>query len=202
MTEASPLHFRKMNGLGNDFVVFDARMSPIAMDEAKARAIADRKTGIGCDQLIGLEPPRSAGADVFMRILTPDASEAGACGNATRCIAATRMAQTGRPGAVIETIAGLLPATRAADGSVTVDMGPARIGWRDVPLAEPCETLHVAAGAGDHAGRKAVAGRFLAAAEARRCGQCHHHRAGCGAGAFAVGDAFDGAGSILAFQRA
>jgi diaminopimelate epimerase len=56
MPEASPLHFRKMNGLGNDFVVFDARHRPLAMDEARARAIADRKTGIGCDQLIVLEP--------------------------------------------------------------------------------------------------------------------------------------------------
>jgi diaminopimelate epimerase len=140
--------FVKMHGLGNDFVVIDARTVPLTLAPDQARLIADRRRGVGCDQLIVLEPPRSAGADVFMRILNPDASEAGACGNATRCIAATLMAQTGRPGAVIETIAGLLPATRAADGSVTVDMGPARIGWRDVPLAEPCDTLHVAAGAG------------------------------------------------------
>ena len=148
MTEASPLHFRKMNGLGNDFVVFDARKRSLAMDEAKARAIADRRTGIGCDQLIVLEPPADPAADVFMRIYNPDASEAGACGNATRCIADTLMREVGRDRAVVQTIAGLLPAERVAGGLVKVDMGPARLGWRDVPLARDCDTLHVEAGAG------------------------------------------------------
>ena len=83
--ETTTRHFRKMNGLGNDFVVFDARTAPLAMDETKARAIADRKTGIGCDQLIVLEP--SARADVRMRIWNNEGFEGGSCGNATRCIA-------------------------------------------------------------------------------------------------------------------
>ena len=147
-TSLAGRRFVKMHGLGNDFVVIDARTAPLTLAPDQARLIADRRRGVGCDQLIVLEPPRSAGADVFMRILNPDASEAGACGNATRCIAATLMSQTGRSGAVIETIAGLLPSRHAADGMVTVDMGPARLGWQDVPLAEPCDTLHVAAGAG------------------------------------------------------
>ena len=140
--------FVKMHGLGNDFVVIDARRESLALDEAAARLIADRRRGVGCDQLIVLEPPQTAGADVFMRIRNPDASEAGACGNATRCVAATLMAETGRDQVTIETIAGLLPARREAAGLVTVDMGAARLGWRDVPLAHDCDTLHVEAGAG------------------------------------------------------
>ena len=73
--------FSKMHGLGNDFVVIDARSAPVAMTEARARAIADRHAGIGCDQFIVMEPP-PPGADVFMRIFNPDGSEAEGCGNA------------------------------------------------------------------------------------------------------------------------
>ena len=140
--------FLKMHGLGNDFVVIDARRETLALAAETARLIADRRRGVGCDQLIVLEPPRLAGGDVFMRILNPDASEAGACGNATRCVAALLMAETGRADATIETIAGLLPARRVSAGTIAVDMGPARLGWRDVPLARECDTLHVPAGAG------------------------------------------------------
>ena len=140
--------FVKMHGLGNDFVVIDARREPLALEPAMARLIADRRRGVGCDQLIVLEPPADPAADVFMRIYNPDASEAGACGNATRCIAATVMREAGRDRAVVQTIAGLLPAERAPGGLVKVDMGPARLGWRDVPLARECDTLHVDAGAG------------------------------------------------------
>ena len=140
--------FVKMRGLGNDFVVIDARRDPLALDPAMARLVADRRRGVGCDQLIVLEPPADPGADVFMRIYNPDASEAGACGNATRCIADTLMREAGRDRAVVQTIAGLLPAERVAGGLVKVDMGPARLGWRDVPLARDCDTLHVEAGAG------------------------------------------------------
>src|SRR5260370_41739613 len=76
-----------MHGLGNDFVVLDRRRHELAVDAALARALADRRTGIGCDQLILIEPPRHPGAQAFMRILNADGSEAEACGNASRCIA-------------------------------------------------------------------------------------------------------------------
>ena len=76
--------FHKMHGLGNDFVIFDAREEPVEMSETRARAISDRRTGIGCDQLIVLD--RSAVADVKMRIFNADGSEVGACGNVTRCV--------------------------------------------------------------------------------------------------------------------
>lgn len=131
-----------MHGLGNDFVVIDARAERLAIDGARARAIADRRTGVGCDQLIIIEPPRSPRADAFMRILNPDGSEVGACGNGTRCVADLLMRDGGHDKVVIETLAGLLHADRAAADKVRVDMGPARLAWREVPLAEACDTLH------------------------------------------------------------
>ncbi len=134
MTEASPLHFRKMNGLGNDFVVFDARKKPIAMDEAKARAIADRKTGIGCDQLIVLEPSRKA--DVTMRIWNNEGGEVESCGNATRCIADILFAEKKTTRATIDTKGGFLVAEKGGDKLVTVDMGAPRFDWKDIPLSE------------------------------------------------------------------
>ncbi|WP_044559520.1 diaminopimelate epimerase [Azospirillum sp. B4] len=141
--------FLKMHGLGNDFVVLDARTTPLSLTGAQARVLADRRFGVGCDQIIILEPPQSADADVFMRILNPDGSESGACGNATRCVASLMAAEgTGRDRLTVETISGLLPAIRHADGTVTVDMGPARMDWRQIPLAEPADTLTLDVAAG------------------------------------------------------
>lgn len=137
--------FAKMHGLGNDFVVIDGRVRPIRVSAAAAQAIGDRHTGVGFDQLIVLEPPRSAEADVFMRILNSDGSEAGACGNATRCVVSKVLAESGRDRIVVETISGLLPAHRAG-GEITVDMGPARLDWQDVPLAHAMDTLAVPIG--------------------------------------------------------
>jgi diaminopimelate epimerase len=137
-------NFEKMHGCGNDFVVFDARVAPLGITPARAAALADRHHGIGCDQLIILEPaPEGFGADAFMRIRNPDGTEAGACGNATRCVAEKLARETGRRHQVIRTIAGNLPATLLDDGRVTVDMGPAGLEWTDVPLARPMDTLHL-----------------------------------------------------------
>ena len=135
--------FIKMHGLGNDFVVLDARAHPIELDESTARAIADRHTGVGCDQLLVMEPPTQTGADVFMRIRNADGDEVEACGNGTRCIAAALMRESGKRQVVIETVAGLLKASEADAARVTVDMGAARLGWREIPLARECDTLHV-----------------------------------------------------------
>ena len=134
MTEASPRHFRKMNGLGNDFVVFDARQRPLAMDDVKARAIANRATGIGCDQLIVLEP--SPKADVTMRIWNNEGGEVESCGNATRCIADILFAEKKSSRATIDTKGGLLVAEKGGEKLVTVDMGLPRFGWQDIPLSE------------------------------------------------------------------
>lgn len=133
------LPFTKMHGAGNDFVVLDARAEPIRLAPAQAAALADRRTGIGCDQVILVEP--ASGADAFMRILNADGSEAGACGNATRCVASLLF--DGRRNLTIRTSAGELATQCLPDGRVRVDMGPALLGWRDVPLAREADTLHL-----------------------------------------------------------
>jgi diaminopimelate epimerase len=136
--------FLKMHGCGNDFVVLDERAGSLGLTAARAAAIADRRTGIGCDQFIAIEPAQpGSGADAFMRIRNPDGSEAGACGNATRCVAHLLSAETGRALTTIRTIAGDLVAELLPDGRVRVDMGPARLSWQDVPLAGPADTLHL-----------------------------------------------------------
>jgi diaminopimelate epimerase len=133
--QAQTIGFRKMNGLGNDFVVLDARSRALALSPDSVRAIADRKEGIGCDQLIALEPSRKA--DVFMRIFNADGGEVGACGNAARCVAALVASERGTPELTIETESGVLGATLNDDGTVTIDMGAPRFAWNEIPLAEP-----------------------------------------------------------------
>jgi len=127
------LPFRKMNGLGNDFAVIDARASAVKLTPDATRRLADRRNGVGCDQVIVLET--SQRGDAFMRILNADGSEVGACGNATRCVAGLISGELRRPRVTIETAAGLLAAQIQADGSVSVDMGTPRFDWRDIPLA-------------------------------------------------------------------
>lgn len=139
----TPISFRKMHGLGNDFVVIDMRGGLNALSDAAVRRIADRRKGVGCDQLITIEPPCTPGATAFMGIRNSDGSEAGACGNATRCVASLLMAEGNGKSAVVETISGLLPASRAAGGQITVDMGPARLDWNLIPLSEQMDTLHL-----------------------------------------------------------
>ncbi len=134
--------FVKMHGCGNDFVVLDARSNPFALSTAHVAAIADRRTGIGCDQLIVLEAA-AGDADVFMRIRNPDGSEAGACGNATRCVGRILALESGRISFTIRTIAGDLPTLVGASGDIQVDMGPARLDWSDIPLQWPMDTLRL-----------------------------------------------------------
>jgi diaminopimelate epimerase len=134
--------FLKMNGLGNDFVVVEARgpgpESAFAPGPAEVRAIANRASGVGCDQLIAIEP--SDRAEAFVRFWNADGGEVAACGNGARCVAWLLMQASGRDRAVFETGAGLLSATRGQDGLVTVDMGKPGLGWRDIPLAEAMDT--------------------------------------------------------------
>jgi diaminopimelate epimerase len=136
-----PTDFRKMHGAGNDFVVVDARTTRLQLTPRRIAALADRNTGIGCDQFITLEaPPPGCDADVFMRIHNPDGSEAGACGNATRCVAVLLAAETGRTRFTIETISGGLEAC-ITPATITVDMGRARLAWHEIPLAFAADTL-------------------------------------------------------------
>lgn len=137
------LPFKKMHGLGNDFVVIDGRTHAVSFDNAAAKRIADRRMGVGCDQFIVLEPPQTDGADVFMRIRNHDGGEVGACGNATRCIADQVMDENGTAHVVIETLAGHLKCWRAENGDVTVDMGPVNTDWQTIPLAQEMDTLNL-----------------------------------------------------------
>ena len=132
-------HFHKMHGLGNDFVILDAREEALEITPALARAIADRRTGVGCDQLILLEP--SDEADLRMRIWNADGGEVESCGNATRCVVALTGAKT------IETDGGLLEGAAAGD-QVEVAMGEPRFDWSQIPLAYPMDTARSAAGLG------------------------------------------------------
>ena len=135
--------FVKMHGLGNDFVIIDGRDHPIALSESEVRALAARRTGIGCDQLIVIENAGGNGADAFMRIYNADGGEVGACGNATRCVASLLMREGARDSVRLFTNSGMLEAESLADGTVAVDMGEPQTGWREIPLAEPADTLHL-----------------------------------------------------------
>lgn len=136
------MRYFKMNGCGNDFVIIDARSrGALPLSQAQARALADRKSGVGCDQVIAVE--RSIRGDAYMRIWNADGQEVSACGNATRCVADAVMREKGTDHAVVETVAGLLDAVRVPDGRIQVDMGPARLDWREIPLRDACDTAHV-----------------------------------------------------------
>ena len=131
--------FTKMHGLGNDFVVLDARARALpAIDSAVARALADRRTGIGCDQLILLEP--SDTADFRMRIFNPDGSEVEACGNASRAVALLHGSA-----ASVETSGGTIRVEPTGDGA-SVDMGEPRFDWDAIPLAYGMDTATMPVG--------------------------------------------------------
>ncbi len=133
--------FIKMHGLGNDFVVLNGRERPVPLEPMEVQIIADRRLGIGCDQLLVMGP--SDKADAFMHIFNADGTEVDACGNGARCIAWLLMKEKGTDRVTLETNAGVLKGYDAGDGLVTVDMGPVRTNWDEIPLAEEKDTLHL-----------------------------------------------------------
>lgn len=144
MTE---LPFTKMHGLGNDFVVIDARVGKPAagaeISAAQAAAIADRRTGVGCDQFIIIEDAPDVDSHAFMRIRNADGGEVDACGNATRCIGAVLLDEVDGDEVRVRTGADLLTVKRAGYGLVSVDMGIPRGDWDQIPLAAKADTLHL-----------------------------------------------------------
>ena len=136
------LPFLKMHGAGNDFVVLDLRTSQAALTPTLIAAMADRRRGIGCDQLIVIAPAEG-GADATMQIHNADGTPAEACGNATRCVAWLLAEETGSQHITLQTEAGLLEAHIQPNAQITVDMGAPRLGWRDIPLATEMDTLHL-----------------------------------------------------------
>lgn len=127
--------FRKMNGLGNDFVVVDVRARGQTFSEPMVRAIADRETGIGCDQFILIERARNGG-DCFMGIRNADGAEVEACGNAARCVVSLMLEETGKTEVTVETLGAITTGWRTDNGDICVDMGAPKLDWRDIPLAE------------------------------------------------------------------
>jgi diaminopimelate epimerase len=136
------LPFAKMHGLGNDFVVIDARERPDPVTPDLARALADRHRGVGFDQLAVIGAG-SGSARADLRFLNADGSESAACGNATRCIARMLMEETGATELALNTARGLLLAQDAGDGQTSVNMGQPGTEWQDIPLAEAMDTLEL-----------------------------------------------------------
>ena len=132
--------FVKMHGLGNDFVIFDARAAKVEVTPKRIQAIGDRRTGIGFDQLVVIEPAKSKEADAFLRIYNADGSEVSACGNASRCIAKLLIEELKKPDVVLETKAARLTAGMKKD-KVTVDMGLVYLKWQEIPLSHEEDTL-------------------------------------------------------------
>ncbi|MFN7710188.1 MAG: diaminopimelate epimerase [Holosporales bacterium] len=134
--------FYKAHGLGNDFVVIDARTNAFPITAERARKIADRRFGVGCDQLILLEASRSPSTDLFMRILNADGTEVEACGNATRCVAAILQQETNKTHFAIETVAGILRTETHGNNRVTADFGTPRLEPEAIPLTQKIDTQH------------------------------------------------------------
>jgi len=135
------LAFTKMHGLGNDFVVIDARVHPVDLTADQVRALADRHRGIGFDQIMVIKD--SDAADAGLHMANADGATVGACGNGTRCVAALLLDELQQDTITLDTASGLVSASAAADGLTTVDMGPARTDWQDIPVARTMETLHL-----------------------------------------------------------
>ena len=136
----SKLPFMKMHGLGNDFVVLDARVRPVTVTPALAVALADRHMGVGFDQLAVIE---KGTGDAHLTFYNADGSASAACGNATRCIARYLMDESGRDSLSLTTARGEIAARDAGDGLTAVNMGAPQLEWHAIPLAEDMDTLEL-----------------------------------------------------------
>jgi diaminopimelate epimerase len=133
--------FLKMHGLGNDFVIFDARDHAVAISPVQARGVAERRFGVGCDTVVVIGPG-GADTDASLRFLNADGGEVESCGNATRCVARLLMDERGLARVKLATRGGVLTCTDAGRGLVETDMGPAYLAWNEIPLAEARDTLN------------------------------------------------------------
>ncbi len=140
--------FVKMHGLRNDFVIVDGRVKPYMPCVEEIIHICDRHKGIGADELLVVDPPRSNGAYAFLRIINPDGREVEACGNATRCIGWLLLRESDRAEVAIETRGGVLACRRVGEKQVSVEMGRVQTDWHEIPLSREMDTLHLKIGAG------------------------------------------------------
>ena len=138
------ISFTKMHGLGNDFVVFDSFNQSVNLNQELIRRIADRRYGVGCDQVLLLEPPGSDGVDVHYRIYNSDGGEVAQCGNGARCVASYlyRRGLADKNEIVAETSQGLIRLYREGDTQVRVDMGVPRLEPEDIPLQVEQRAVH------------------------------------------------------------
>jgi len=135
--------FLKMHGLGNDFVIIDGRSDDFIPDKEFCLRVADRHRGVGYDQLIVLSKPKDPMADLYMHIYNCDGSMAGACGNATRCVASLLFKELHKETGVIQTVTELLKVSQATNGNYSVDFNPPKLLWNEIPLSRDVDTLNV-----------------------------------------------------------
>ena len=144
--------FIKMHGLRNDFVIVDGRDQPYMPAAEEIVRICDRRQGVGGDELLVIEQPRSGPESsdtyAFVRIFNPDGREVEACGNATRCVGWLFLQESKSEAIVMDTLGGQLGCRRAGEKMVAVEMGRLRTDWQDIPLAQEMDTLHLEIGAG------------------------------------------------------
>jgi diaminopimelate epimerase len=142
--------FIKMHGLRNDFIVVDGRIQPYRPSVAEIVRICDRRTGVGGDELLIIEPPKAGSANTaaFVRIFNPDGREVEACGNASRCVGWLLLQESKCDEVLIDTLGGRLGCRRAGAKQVAVEMGKLQTDWQDIPLAREMDTLHLEIGAG------------------------------------------------------
>jgi diaminopimelate epimerase len=133
--------FKKMHGCGNDFVIIDARAVDISLSDAQVKALADRRLGVGCDQLVIIGASEKAAA--FMHIYNADGSKVPTCGNATRCVADILLREKNAKEITVETLTGALHAWREGEDQVRVNMGAPKLSWQEIPLLESRNTLHL-----------------------------------------------------------
>ena len=135
--------FVKMHGLRNDFVIVDGRENSFDPTPDEIMHICDRHEGVGGDELLIINPPKTQGTYAWVRIINPDGREVEACGNASRCVGRLLLTEAGRDEIRIETLGGILTCTMAGENLVSVEMGRIRIGWDEIPLSREMDTLHL-----------------------------------------------------------
>ena len=137
------INFKKMHGLGNDFVLIDGRETGVTLTPEQVRFIADRKIGIGCDQVLLLKYSKNFQETTFVHLINSDGTEIEACGNGTRCVADLIMTEEKTDNCIIETLNGGLNCWKEPDGQIRVEMGHPQLEWQQIPLKNQCDTLHL-----------------------------------------------------------
>jgi len=140
--------FVKMHGLRNDFVIVDGRDHAYTPTVEEIVALCDRHEGVGADELLIVEPPKTEGTTAFVRIINPDGRDVEACGNASRCVGWLLLKEKEVSSLQFETLGGILTCTLAGEKEVSVEMGRVKKEWQEIPLARQMDTLHLGIGAG------------------------------------------------------